>query len=47
MKPVYRKKETEAKSKVPDWGDKVDGIVLRSTLAKGLPMVNVLESNLD
>jgi hypothetical protein len=31
---------SEAKSKVPDWGDKVDSGI-------GFPMVNVLESTLE
>jgi hypothetical protein len=40
--------EAEAKTKVHDWGDKVDsGIGLRSTLAQGCPTVNVLESTLE
>ncbi len=46
----YTVNGTEAKSKVHDWGDKVDsGVPLRSTLAQvaPMPMVNVMESTLE
>jgi hypothetical protein len=47
---------SEAKSKVPDWGDKVDsgigikvdsGIGIKVDSGIALPMVNVLESTLE
>jgi hypothetical protein len=42
------RKSPEAKSLVPDWGDKVDSRIwlIKVDSGIGLPMVNVLESTL-